>query len=109
MCRSRGSRAPWGGTGRNSTGSSSGCIRAGRRSFPAGWKKGTGRGKGGGAAVMSEMGISVSTFGVGNHFDEELMTMVAAGGGGNYRYLGDHERIVAALTSEFHTPSPTPP
>ena len=59
------------------------------------------------AAVMSEMGISVSTFGVGNHFDEELMTMVAAGGGGNYRYLGDPERIVAALTSEFHTASRT--
>jgi Ca-activated chloride channel family protein len=59
------------------------------------------------AAVMSEKGISVSTFGVGNHFDEELMTMVAAGGGGNYRYLGDPERIVAALTSEFHTASRT--
>jgi Ca-activated chloride channel family protein len=59
------------------------------------------------AAVMSEKGISVSTFGVGNHFDEELMTMVAGGGGGNYRYLGDPERIVAALTSEFHTASRT--
>ena len=59
------------------------------------------------AAVMSEKGISVSTFGVGNHFDEELMTMVAAGGGGNYRYLGDPERIVAALTFEFHTASRT--
>ena len=33
--------------------------------------------------------------------------MVAAGGGGNYRYLGDPERIVAALTSEFHTASRT--
>ncbi len=59
------------------------------------------------AAVMSEKGISVSTFGVGNDFDEELMTMVAGGGGGNYRYLGDPERIVAALTSEFHTASRT--
>jgi len=55
------------------------------------------------AAILSEQGISVSTFGVGNHFDEELMTMVAGGGGGNYRYLGDPERIVAALASEFHT------
>jgi len=59
------------------------------------------------AAVMSEKGISVSTFGVGYHFDEELMMMVAAGGGGNYRYLGDPERIVAALTSEFHNASRT--
>ena len=33
--------------------------------------------------------------------------MVAGGGGGNYRYLGDPERIVAALASEFHTASRT--
>ena len=59
------------------------------------------------AGDMAENGISVSTFGVGNDFDEELMTMVAGGGGGNYRYLGDPERIVAALTAEFHTASRT--
>ena len=46
------------------------------------------------AAVMSEKGISVSTFGVGHHFDEELMMMVAGGGGGNYRYLDDPERKI---------------
>ena len=59
------------------------------------------------AAVMSEKGISISTFGVGHHFDEELMMMVAGGGGGNYRYLGDPERIVAALASEFQTAART--
>jgi Ca-activated chloride channel family protein len=59
------------------------------------------------AAVMTEQGISVSTFGVGHHFDEELMMMVAGGGGGNYRYLGDPERIVAALASEFQTAART--
>ena len=59
------------------------------------------------AGDMAENGISVSTFGVGNDFDEELMTRIAAGGGGNYRYLGDPERIVAALESEFHTASRT--
>lgn len=59
------------------------------------------------AGDMAENGVSVSTFGVGNDFDEELMTMVAGGGGGNYRYLGDPERIVAALTAEFHTASRT--
>jgi Ca-activated chloride channel family protein len=59
------------------------------------------------AGDMSEKGISISTFGVGNDFDEELMTMVAGGGGGNYRYLADPERIVAALESEFHTASRT--
>ena len=59
------------------------------------------------AGDMAEKGISVSTFGVGNDFDEELMTMIAGGGGGNYRYLGDPERIVAALESEFRTASRT--
>ncbi len=33
--------------------------------------------------------------------------MVAGGGGGNYRCLGDPERIVAALESEFHSASRT--
>jgi Ca-activated chloride channel family protein len=59
------------------------------------------------AATMAEYGISVSTFGVGHHFDEELLAMTANGGGGNYRYLGDPERIVAALSSEFHMTSRT--
>lgn len=59
------------------------------------------------AAAMSERGISVSTFGVGNEFDEELLAMTAGGGGGNYHYLGDPERIVSALSSEFHAASRT--
>jgi Ca-activated chloride channel family protein len=59
------------------------------------------------AGDMAENGISVSTFGVGNDFDEELMTRIAAGGGGRYRYLGDPERIAAALESEFNTASRT--
>lgn len=59
------------------------------------------------ASYMSEHGISVSTFGVGNDFDEELLAMTACGGGGNYRYLGDPERIVAALSSEFDMASRT--
>ena len=59
------------------------------------------------AATMAEYGISVSTFGVGNHFDEELLAMTASGGGGSYRYLSDPEQIVAALSSEFHMASRT--
>lgn len=59
------------------------------------------------AAAMAESGISVSTFGVGLHFDEDLMASIANGGGGNYRYLGDPERIVAALASEFRMASRT--
>ena len=34
------------------------------------------------AGEMAEHGVSVSTFGVGNDFDEELMTRIAGGGGG---------------------------
>ena len=59
------------------------------------------------AAGMAEHGVSVSTFGVGNDFDEELMAGTAAGGGGNYRYLADPERIVAALQGELHSASRT--
>ncbi|MGE5247792.1 MAG: vWA domain-containing protein [Verrucomicrobiota bacterium] len=59
------------------------------------------------ASTMAEYGISVSTFGVGNQFDEELLAMVASGGGGGYRYLGDPEQIAAALSSEFRTASRT--
>ena len=34
------------------------------------------------ASMMSEQGVSISTFGVGFDFDEELLAMTAAGGGG---------------------------
>lgn len=57
------------------------------------------------AAMMSEQGVSISAFGVGHDFDEELLAMTAAGGGGNYEYLGDPERIAAALAGEFRTAS----
>ncbi len=59
------------------------------------------------AANMTRQGVSVSTFGVGNDFDEELMAGAAAAGGGNYRYLGDPERIVAALADELYSASRT--
>jgi Ca-activated chloride channel homolog len=59
------------------------------------------------AAAMAESGISVSTFGVGNRFDEELLAATATAGGGSYRYLGDPERIAAALASEFRAVSRT--
>lgn len=54
------------------------------------------------ASNMMERGVTVSTFGVGNDFDEELMAGAASSGGGNYRYLGDPEQIVAALSGEFN-------
>jgi len=58
-------------------------------------------------ADLSECGVSVSTFGVGSHFDEELLAAIASGGGGMYRYLSDPEQIVAALSSEFRIASRT--
>jgi Ca-activated chloride channel family protein len=59
------------------------------------------------AAGMARRGVSVSTFGVGNDFDEELLAGAASAGGGNYRYLGDPEGIVAALSGELRTASRT--
>ncbi|MBP2673727.1 MAG: hypothetical protein H6Q84_567 [Deltaproteobacteria bacterium] len=59
------------------------------------------------ASGMARQGVSVSTFGVGNDFDEDLMAGTASAGGGNYRYLGDPEGIVAALSSELRTASRT--
>ncbi len=59
------------------------------------------------AAGMARQSVSVSTFGVGNDFDEELLAGAASAGGGNYRYLGDPEGIVAALSGELRTASRT--
>ncbi len=59
------------------------------------------------ASGMARQSVSVSTFGVGNDFDEELMAGVSSAGGGNYRYLGDPEGIVAALSGELTTASRT--
>jgi Ca-activated chloride channel family protein len=59
------------------------------------------------AGDMARQGVSVSTFGVGNDFDEELLAGAAEAGGGNYRYLGDPEEIVAALSGELRSASST--
>ncbi|UCF31714.1 MAG: VWA domain-containing protein [bacterium] len=53
------------------------------------------------AGGMYEDGISISTFGVGYQFDEDLMTRVARGGGGSYYYISDPGDILAALNREF--------
>ena len=53
------------------------------------------------AGGIYESGISISTFGVGYQFDEDLMTKVARGGGGSYYYINNPEDITAALSREF--------
>ncbi len=59
------------------------------------------------AGGMYEGGISVSTFGVGYQFDEDLMAKVARGGGGSYYYISNPGDIVAALNREFTMASRT--
>ncbi|MFV1957604.1 MAG: VWA domain-containing protein [bacterium] len=59
------------------------------------------------AGDMSERGISVSTFGVGYDFDEDLMAGLAIGGSGSYHYIANPSDIVAALSNEFSMASRT--
>ncbi|MDT8394939.1 MAG: VWA domain-containing protein [bacterium] len=54
------------------------------------------------ASSMYEDGVSVSTFGMGYDFDEDLLASMANGGGGSYHYLSRPGDIVAALTREFN-------
>jgi Ca-activated chloride channel family protein len=53
------------------------------------------------SSAMAEEGVSVSTFGVGNDFDEELLLAAATCGGGQYHYLSDPERIASSLDAEL--------
>jgi Ca-activated chloride channel family protein len=51
---------------------------------------------------MYEDGVSVSTFGMGYEFDEDLLASMANGGGGSYYYISRPGDIVAALKREFN-------
>lgn len=56
---------------------------------------------------MYENGISVSTFGMGLEFDEDLLSSMAYNGGGNYHYIAQPDDILASLDREFHMASHT--
>jgi len=56
---------------------------------------------------MYENGVSVSTFGMGLDFDEDLLSSVAYGSGGSYNYISRPDDILAALGREFHMASRT--
>jgi Ca-activated chloride channel family protein len=56
---------------------------------------------------MYENGVSVSTFGMGLDFDEDLLSSVAYGSGGSYYYISRPDDIFAALSREFHIVSRT--
>ncbi len=52
------------------------------------------------AAELRARGISTSTFGVGNDFDERLLQDLADAGGGHFYYIADAPQIRDAITSE---------
>jgi Ca-activated chloride channel family protein len=52
------------------------------------------------AAALRARGVSTSTFGVGNDFDERLLTDLADAGGGHFYYIADAPQIRDAITSE---------
>ena len=52
------------------------------------------------AAELRARGVSTSTFGVGNDFDERLLQDLADAGGGHFYYIADAPQIMDAITSE---------
>ena len=52
------------------------------------------------AAELRARGVSTSTFGVGNDFDEHLLQALADAGGGHFYYIADAPQIRDAITSE---------
>jgi Ca-activated chloride channel homolog len=52
------------------------------------------------AAALRARGISTSTFGVGNDFDEVLLQGIADAGGGHFYYIADAPQIRDAITGE---------
>jgi Ca-activated chloride channel homolog len=52
------------------------------------------------ATELRARGVSTSTFGVGNDFDERLLQALADAGGGHFYYIADAPQIRDAITSE---------
>ena len=52
------------------------------------------------AAELRARGVSTSTFGVGNDFDEQLLQALADAGGGHFYYIADAPRSATRITSE---------
>lgn len=49
-----------------------------------------------------ELGISISTFGVGNDYNEDLMTDMAETGNGNYYFISDANMIASIFSRELN-------
>jgi Ca-activated chloride channel family protein len=52
------------------------------------------------AAELRRRGITTTTFGIGDDFDERLMQLLAEQGGGNFYYIEDARQIPDYITSE---------
>ncbi len=52
------------------------------------------------AAALRARGVSTTTFGLGNDFDERLLQDLADAGGGHFYYIADAPQIRDAITSE---------
>ena len=52
------------------------------------------------ARELKARGVSTTTFGVGNDFDEKLLGDLADAGGGHFYYIADAPQIRDAITSE---------
>lgn len=53
------------------------------------------------AARLREEGILLTTLGVGDTFDEDLLTAMAEAGGGNFYYIENPDRIPAIFSQEL--------
>jgi Ca-activated chloride channel family protein len=52
------------------------------------------------AAELRRRGVTTTTFGIGDDFDERLMQLIAEHGGGNFYYIEDARQIPDYITSE---------
>ena len=50
---------------------------------------------------LSQKGISTTTFGVGDHYNEDLLEKMATVSGGNAYYIEDESKVVSILKEEF--------
>ena len=53
------------------------------------------------AADLRASGVTTTTFGMGDHFDEVLLQAIADAGGGHYYYIGHPDQIGDFMTSEL--------
>lgn len=54
------------------------------------------------ASVKNSKGFTLSTFGIGSDFNEDLMTNLAEGGGGNYYFINNPDDIASIFSQELH-------